>query len=104
VLVNRHPLPVQFRLGEQLSQRYRVLPDPPHDASVRPCFLVPEIGEVLKELIIGNDERRDESRGDRTALPVASRQAGVPAALRPFHEESPAKDFDFAHSVTPRCG
>lgn len=77
----------------------RESPDPAHNLSIGACVFVPEIGEILKELVVGNDERGNERCGNRPAFAVAPGQAGVPAVRRPLNKESPAKNFDFAQDV-----
>jgi len=65
---------------------------------------MPKIREVLKELIICNDERRNERCGDGPALPITPWETGVPPARGPLNEKAPTKYLNFAQKIAPCCG
>lgn len=68
--------------------------DPANILSIGARLFVPEVGEILEKLLVGNDERRNESGRDRPALAIGSRQASIPASGGALNKEPPTKHFN----------
>src|SRR6476469_360815 len=56
------------------------LSNPPHHVAIRASALVPQIGEELKKLVVGDDERRNVD--PRPPLAVVAWAIGSPPGVR----------------------
>ena len=73
------------------------LPEPADGLSVGSRLFVPEVGQILEDRVIGDNERRDRCAGKGSPLAVVTRDVRDPGVSGPFEEHASAEDFRFAN-------